>query len=293
MMPLRDRQRFYERYSTDYRFLPGLPVVVRLDGRSFHSFTRSLKRPFDDRFREVMVHVTKCLVEETGAIIGYTQSDEITLVLYKSDPKSQIYFNGYRQKIESVLSAKASVVFVLKAQEYWPDLVRNSAPVFDCRAFMVPSREEAINNLLYRVRDSVRNSIMQLSLSRYSHEDLQGIDSKKKQEMLWKAGVNWNDLPMLYKEGMFVAYRELAFQVSPERLASIPEAYRPSTMWYYRRKILELNLPKFASIKNQVGVVFLGEDPITDPSFDEENFILHLDDEYAKDPKEVGDPSGD
>jgi tRNA(His) guanylyltransferase len=94
-MNLNDRMKMYEKFETGRRFLPKLPVIARLDGRSFHSFTNGLGRPFDERLSNLMVNVTNFLVEGSNACIGYTQSDEISLVFY-SDTKVMIgrYLTG-------------------------------------------------------------------------------------------------------------------------------------------------------------------------------------------------------
>ena len=91
---LDNRMKLYEALETKRSFLPRLPIVARLDGRCFHSFTKKLKRPYDKRLSELMIEITKVLVEESCARIGYTQSDEITLILYNDDPASQLFFGG-------------------------------------------------------------------------------------------------------------------------------------------------------------------------------------------------------
>ena len=86
----------------DRRFLPMLPVMARLDGKAFHNFCRDLEQPYDPRLSGWMQMTSHHLVSETGALAGYTQSDEISLLFYSDDPKSQIYFDGRVQKMASV-----------------------------------------------------------------------------------------------------------------------------------------------------------------------------------------------
>ena len=103
---LGDRMKSYEqRFSS--RFLPMIPTLIRLDGRAFHSFTKGMDRPYDERFRTCMVETMRALVEETNARCGYTQSDEITLLLHSDDAKSQIWFDGRFAKIISQSAALA------------------------------------------------------------------------------------------------------------------------------------------------------------------------------------------
>ena len=99
---LGDRMKRYEGGDT---FMPLLPVLVRLDGKNFSNFTKGLERPYDERLSKLMVATATVLAEETNAAIAYTQSDEITLVLFSSCFKSQIYFNGKASKVISILAA--------------------------------------------------------------------------------------------------------------------------------------------------------------------------------------------
>ena len=106
-----DRMKLYEGMEAGRRFMPLLPVLARIDGRSFHSFTRGMDRPFDAVFSNAMVDTTAALVRETGACMGYTQSDEITLAWYSDNPKTQIWFDGRIAKMTSQLGAQATLIF--------------------------------------------------------------------------------------------------------------------------------------------------------------------------------------
>jgi len=157
-MTIGDRMKLLEGEEAKRKFMPVLPICVRLDGKSFHSFCKGLKRPFDKRLSELMVDTTKFLVEESNALVGYTQSDEITLIIYSEDYKSQVYFDGRIQKIVSVLSSAATAFFNSKLSEYLPEKA-NLLPKFDCRAWQVPNKVEAVNVLVWREQDAIKNSI--------------------------------------------------------------------------------------------------------------------------------------
>ena len=103
---LGDWCKWLERNFSTEVMIPTLPVIIRLDGNNFHSWTKGLNRPFDENLNNLMIDTTKFLVEETNAVIGYTQSDEITLILYSDDKKSSLYNDGKKQKILSKLTAK-------------------------------------------------------------------------------------------------------------------------------------------------------------------------------------------
>lgn len=75
---LGDRMKMYEGQEAGRHFIPHLPIIARMDGRAFHTFARDLEKPYDSRMMESMCSVTTALVHETNAIVGYTQSDEIT-----------------------------------------------------------------------------------------------------------------------------------------------------------------------------------------------------------------------
>jgi len=105
-----DRIKLFEGVETDQRFIPLLPIVIRLDGRSFSSYTSKMTRPFDERMVRAMVETTKALVKETNAVVGYTQSDEITLILYSDNFDSQIWFDGKKNDTHNPLQGIVSVI---------------------------------------------------------------------------------------------------------------------------------------------------------------------------------------
>ena len=100
---LGDRIKSYEIAETGLKFINGLPIVVRLDGKSFHSFTKNMKKPYDQDMMDLMDDTTKYLLEESGAIIAYTQSDEISLILFPwlKNNEADLPFGGKKFKIIS------------------------------------------------------------------------------------------------------------------------------------------------------------------------------------------------
>jgi tRNA(His) 5'-end guanylyltransferase len=215
----------YEEQFTKDQFLPTLPVIVRLDGKAFHSWTRGLARPFDKSFAAIMSDVTSRLVIETSAVVGYTQSDEITLVLHKEDPKSQIYFDGKVFKLISVCASMATALFNKEASLIFPD---KPLAFFDCRAFQVPSKWEAVNCLVWREQDATRNSILSLGQAHFSHTQLHGKSCAQVQEMLFQSfDINWNDQEDWEKRGIYVKYKEgerFVLDIPPlQKIANGPE----------------------------------------------------------------------
>jgi len=202
-MNLGDRIKHYEKMETSEKFMPMIPIVARLDGRSFSKFTKSMTKPFDMNMTMIMQAVTKYLVEETGATVGYTQSDEITLVFWQRDYESDVFFAGKKQKMVSVLASLATAMFVKLALQHFPNECLKRLPHFDCRVFQVPSRSEATNAVLWRVQDAVRNSISMAAHATFGHSKLQGKSTNDKLDMLLESGINWNDYPKAWKEGSF------------------------------------------------------------------------------------------
>lgn len=105
-MELADRMKLYEEIRAGQRLMPNLPVCIRMDGKAFHRWTRGLRRPHDERLHTLFDDTTKFLVEASNAVIGYTQSDEITLILSNGGkPESQILFDSRVSKLTSVLAS--------------------------------------------------------------------------------------------------------------------------------------------------------------------------------------------
>jgi len=264
-MDLGDRMKQYEGQETERTFIPGLPVIVRLDGRAFHTFTRGLVKPFDYAFMALMEEVTKALVQETNAVIGYTQSDEISLVLWNSDPKVHPYFGGRIQKTVSVLASKATAEFNAHLSRQIPEKV-GEMPLFDARAFVVPTLEEAANCLLWREQDATKNSISAAAQAHFPHKDLHGLHSNQLQERLWaEAGVNWNTYPTSAKRGSYWAKRTVEVPFSADDLNQLPPRHAARTDPNFkltRTGVVQLDLPPLGSVANRVGVLFHGEQPV-------------------------------
>ncbi len=203
---LGDRMKHYEKCMSPATLCARLPIIVRLDGRSFHSITKKFNKPFDEDFIKCMQKTTQHLVNETNAKVAYIQSDEISLILRYEDYRSQAYFDGKRDKINSVLSSLAT----LKLYQYMLDLVAFDNKIspkdalFDCRCFNVPSVDEAFNYIVWREQDAVRNSIQALGQSKFSHKQLDRKSCTDIQDMLvLEHGINWNDLDQQKKNGSF------------------------------------------------------------------------------------------
>ena len=261
---LGDRMKAYEANS-ESRLSASTPIMVRLDGRSFSKFCKGMKRPFDDDFRQAMVETTKYLVEQTHAKIGYTQSDEITLVLHTDNPENgNTLFAGRVQKICSNFAAMAAVKFLVEMQTRFPEKVSGTVlPTFDARVFSVPNKMEAYNCILWRVNDCIKNSVSMVSQTHFSHKSLKGVNTEdQKQRLIEEKGIDWNDFTFAQKQGVFVRKEKYLTALTEEQLSVIPVDKRPLNNEVTRSRIVEVEMPEFHSVENMIEVIFEGKNPL-------------------------------
>jgi len=263
---LGDRMKEYERVEAGRRFMPMLPVMARLDGRAFHTYCKGMERPYDVRMMVAMQNTASKLLGEARALVAYTQSDEITLVWYAEEYKSEIFFGGRIQKMCSILSSLASVFFNQEMKTLYPN--RYGTPIFDCRVWQVPTKEEATNAIIWREQDAVRNSIQSAGQAHFSHKQLHKKSQADIQEMLFQEhGINWGEhYPDAFKRGSYFMRRRKLVKFSAEEIEKLPKkhAARTDPDLMVERFILErVSLPIFTKITNRVGVVFGGEEPET------------------------------
>lgn len=224
------RMKKYEFVSRNY-LTTRTPVILRIDGKAFHTFTRGFQKPFDDVLSKTMQETMKYLCENIqGCVLGYTQSDEITLVLvdYKNIDTSP-WFDYNIQKCSSIAASMATMAFNKffnqnieeydfawrtgltpqsveiqeEPQRYMETLRKaaNKGAMFDARVFNIP-KEEVCNNLLWRQNDASRNSIQMVARAYFSHKQLDKKSTSDIQDMLMlEKNINWNDYPTKYKRG--------------------------------------------------------------------------------------------
>lgn len=259
-----DRMKAYEAAETERQFMPLLPVYARIDGRCFSGFTRGLARPYDINITRAMIETTKYLVEETHARIGYTQSDEMSLVWLQNEYDSDIFFTGKVQKLTSVLASLATVKFnhFCLQNDVLRDKALKGLPVFDCRVFQLPNKAEAANAFLWREKDATKNAISMAARSFYSHKQLHAKSSSDMQEMIFQKGQNFNDYPAFFKRGTFIRRFTEERPFTAEELAKIPEAHRPAPDTLIKRsRVVEMDMPIFTKVSNRVEVIFDGAEP--------------------------------
>lgn len=224
---LGDRMKSYEAPSTSRRAFKGQPLVVRLDGNNFHTFTKGLKRPYDTRLSELMVLTMSKLLERFHCTIAYTQSDEITLIFTsRPDDKAELVFDGRFQKIETLTAAYATAVFNKHLAEYLPEKA-DLLPCFDSRAYVVPNLQEAYHVLLWRQQDATKNAISMGAQALYSQKELNGKNGSALREMMLAKGVNFDLYPYFFRRGTFARRLTVHREMTEAELLKIPEQYRP------------------------------------------------------------------
>ena len=222
-MPVNDNlgkrmKEFYEQVPKT-RLVRRMPVAIRIDGKAFHTFTRGFQKPFDKVLMQSMQETTKYLCENVqGCVFGYTQSDEITLILvdYK-ELDTSAWFDYEVQKLCSISASMATMAFnkffynmameETAGGEFTEGIAGNhlkaaeKGAMFDARAFNIP-KEEVTNLVYWRQLDAARNSIQIVGQANFSHKELQNKTCNMIQDMLHEQkGINWNDYPTVCKRG--------------------------------------------------------------------------------------------
>ena len=273
------RMKCYE-YVTRTYLTRRTPAIIRLDGKAFHTFTKGFSKPFDDIMVQTMQDTMKFLCDNIeGCVLGYTQSDEITLILidYKK-LTTEAWFSYNIQKMCSIASSMATLAFNLyyryNVSTMCKSTLENSPystkkiligegidgcdyklALFDARVFNVP-KEEVNNCLLWRQQDATRNSVEALAQSLYPQRELEHISTKKLQDkMFTEKGVNWNDLPTHLKRGSCCVKQKINKPI-------------PGTDEMVERSqwVVDLNIPIFSQNVNYVNdrITFVERPEVTD-----------------------------
>lgn len=234
---LANRMKDYEKRNR-YYLQKRLPVIIRLDSRAGHTFTKGFKRPFDEIFMKSMQETAKYLCENIqGCQCAYIQSDEITLLLVDYEKLNTESWFDYRiDKIISISAAMATLAFnkyfTSNAEMYIDDFYEawnhsdveekyvkvlkkaiKMGLVFDSRVFNLP-KEEVTNNFYWRQLDASRNSIQMVGQANFSHRELQHKSCNDIQDMLMtQKGINWNDFPTYQKRGSCVVRNKIVLEL--------------------------------------------------------------------------------
>lgn len=232
---LGDRMKEFYENRAKTSLIRRTPVIIRIDGKAFHTFTKGFEKPFDSIMIKAMQDTMKYLCENIqGCVLGYTQSDEITLVLVDYNKlDTDAWFDYDIQKLCSVSASMATFAFNRSYSKYFGEFVYNLkefkynlitaykkagkiGAIFDSRCFNIPV-EEVTNCILWRQQDATRNSIQAVGQANFSHKELQGLSTNQIQELLFsKYGINWNDFPTHLKRGCCCIKKEDGWYIDEE-----------------------------------------------------------------------------
>lgn len=258
---LGDWSKWLEKNFSPERMIPTLPVIIRLDGNNFSKWTKQsyFTKPYDFILSEVMALTTKKLLEETSGVIGYTQSDEITLILYSDNRLSSIYHEGKKQKILSKLTGVCVNTFnELIRDNLYPEIPPFAN--FDCRIYQTPTLKDAASQLLWRELDAIRNSIQMLAQYHLGHKKTQNKNTTELKKELDFLNVSWDKMDEPFRRGRYFKKRTIENFFTQDELEKLPpkhEAHKNPGMIFKRSIIEEVkDFPYLKDVNNVVDLIF-------------------------------------
>ena len=211
---LGNRMKAYESVNEHY-LVPKMPFIIRVDGKAFHTFTKHFKKPFDSIMEQAMKATLQSLCKDIpGCVLGYTQSDEITLICTYSDRiVSEAWFKGRIEKIVAISAAKATKYFNKHYREAVLDSeIQDMKTVyqkkfdeaeFDARVFNLPEWD-CINNVIWRQQDAIRNSVEMVGHCFYSARELNHVNTTQiKEKLRIEHDIIWDIYPEYNKWGTY------------------------------------------------------------------------------------------
>lgn len=242
---LEDRMKYYEQGTCP--LLPeNIPVILRLDGRAFHTLTRGLEKPYDNNFIDFMnaIAITLCDNEIQNARMAYLQSDEISILIYKG-VMSGSWFKNDVQKMVSISASHASS-FAIRYDRASKQIFSPHNIIFDSRVFLIPEKD-VCNYFVWRQRDWERNSLHMLARKYYSQKQLNQKSCSDMHEMIFKQGANWNKLPIYLRRGRCVVPTIKKVHVTKEETKGNFEGEVDRTVW-----IVDNKIPIFTKDRNYI-----------------------------------------
>lgn len=197
---LGDRMKKYYEDAFRHMLPRRMPVVLRVDGKAFHTYTRGLKKPYSTELMNAMDVVALRLCESIqGAKLAYVQSDEVSVLIRNDDTfQTDAWLSGNIQKMASVAASIAAVTMTLESTTVFGKI---KPAYFDARLFVVPEND-VVNYFLWRQQDATRNAVQMLGQANFPHKELQGKSNKELQELLFqKKKINFDKEPTGFKRG--------------------------------------------------------------------------------------------
>lgn len=222
-----DRMKAYESVFTSASISREDWICVRLDGKGFSKFTKKFSKPFDMFLYYAFSYATKKLIKETKAVLAFTQSDEITLLISPSISKesSEHWFGGKVSKLNSILASMCTAWFNEELQRHYPS---SEFGFFDCRVWSVPSIIEASNVLLWRAKDARKNSVSCMFRHNHGHKKMKNLSRIQMLEQL----PEWETLDTHFRYGSFYIWDKEDF------IAKTPNGKEVNAERKYVKKVL-------------------------------------------------------
>lgn len=265
---LGDRMKSYENITRTY--LPGrMPIIIRIDGKAFHTFTKGFKKPFDDILMRAMEETAVVLCRDIeGVKVAYTQSDEISLLITNNDTwETQPWFGNNLQKMASVAASIATLAF---NRAFWHEvnMLNNDylntevterlnvycravekGATFDARVFVLPA-DEVCNYFIWRQQDAIRNSIQSMGQAHFSHKELMNKNCENIKQMLVEKNLKWESIPVSYQRGICVIKKptKVKTQINMEAMT-----YMEMTR---NRWVVDDNIPLFWEDRKYIDCLF-------------------------------------
>lgn len=239
--------RMKSNYESRFRFL--LPrrayTILRIDGKAFHTYTRKMEKPFDEKLINAMNATALYLCKNIGgAKMAYVQSDEISVLLTDFDNlNTQAWFDNNLQKLVSISSSMATVAFnkemitmflgdgSISFDGKWAE--------FDSRVFQIPQRTEVENYFIWRQNDTIRNSILNTAQAYFSHKQLANKNTTVLKELLLKEkNVDWENFSSTLKFGRIIRKQDGIWEVAERTPKFTEERYQFNSLIPYYEKLV-------------------------------------------------------
>ena len=265
---LGDRMKSYENITRTY--LPSrMPIIIRIDGKAFHTFTKGFKKPFDDILMRAMEETAVVLCRDIeGVKVAYIQSDEISLLITNNDTwETQPWFGNNLQKMASVAASIATLAF---NRAFWHEvnMLNNDylntedneylnaycravekGATFDARVFVLPA-DEVCNYFWWRQQDAIRNSIQSMGQAHFSHKELMNKNCENIKQMLVEKNLKWESIPVSCQRGICVIKKptKVKTQINMEAMT-----YMEMTR---NRWVVDDNIPLFWEDRKYIDCLF-------------------------------------
>lgn len=227
---LGDRMKAYER-ATESVVSSSEYLILRIDGKGFSKYTKKFEKPFDNLLADIMDLVTTDLVASLHASLGYTQSDEITIVIA---PKDSPLFGGRVQKLVSVVASMATAYFNEYMRFYMPTV--NNLAFFDARVFTVPTLQEAINAVYWRAIDAKRNSVSSAFRWNHGHKEMMNKAVPEMLAYMQEHNTPWESYSVRHRFGTYIIPNLVSKVLDEGTRLKIPEHKRPLEGTVFIRK---------------------------------------------------------